>query len=77
MDADVFNIVCVVVLFTFGHKTFVTHSHSLSLSLSRLQVEDIRDMKRKKNEKPFEDIPNFRLPLQTSDEILNCSNNSL
>lgn len=40
-----------------------------------LQVERVRDMKRMNNEKPFEDIPNFRLPLQTSDEQLyNCSN---
>lgn len=39
------------------------------------QVERVRDMKRMNNEKPFEDIPNFRLPLQTSDEQLyNCSN---
>lgn len=42
--------------------------------LSR-QVERVRDMKRMNNEKPYEDIPNFRLPLQTSDEQLyNCSN---
>ncbi|CRK93915.1 CLUMA_CG007442, isoform A [Clunio marinus] len=38
-------------------------------------IERVRDMKRMNNEKPFEDIPNFRLPLQTSDEQLyNCSN---
>lgn len=41
------------------------------------EVERVRDAKKINNEKPFEDLPNFRLPLSTSEENYNCSNNGL
>jgi hypothetical protein len=41
------------------------------------EVERVRDAKKLNNEKPYEDLPNFRLPLSTAEEVFNCSGNAL
>lgn len=64
-------------LFLYPNLSIIFFSHGFSSLPISIKVERVRDTKRLNNEKPYEEIPNFRLPLQTSEEQYNCSNNSL